>query len=656
MLISFVFVAVIAAAGMIYTYLIFDDEPFLWRIAVGNVLGAAVFGTVLFLTGLAVGMTIWSVGAAILISVAPAIVLVRRPGIAARSHLDWQRAKGRLQGGSFAKFLGATYYAGFILLFILFFAQAMYETGEGIFTGGYQNLGDLSLHLGAIFSFSDANNFPPQNPSFAGARFSYPFIADLLAAAMVKLGATVQHSMLVQDVSWAFSLLVVLERFVLKLTGDRLTSKLGPALLFFSGGLGFVQFFADAADSAKPLGAFLWSLPTDYTRLDPLSLFWGNSMTVLFITQRSILLGMPIALALLELLWKQFVDKADSVGRRQMFLAGLLAGLLPLVHLHSLFVLFVVTAFLLASRPDRWRWWTAFGLGSCITGLPELLWAMTGTASSAGEFIGLISGWSRNDENFFWFWLINTGVAIPLLIGGLYLFLNRGPHPGDEPRAHKKAKAAMPLRPDGKWVVLFYAPFAFLFVLCNIVRFAPSEWDNIKVLIYWYTASIPFIAYSIVWLWRSGVVWRVAASVIFLAVTLSGALDVWRTMSGAVKTQVFGRQAKAIAEQIKVKTEPRALFVNLPTYNTAVALSGRLSLMRYDGHLYSHGINYGERETDIRNIYAGSPDAGALIAKYGVDYILVSPEERGKLSVNDVYFSRFPVAAEAGPYKVYKTK
>ena len=58
----------------------------------------------------------------------------------------------------------------------------MIETKDGIFTGGSQNLGDLPFHLGAIFCFTEGNNFPPENPSFAGAKFSYPFMADLVTA------------------------------------------------------------------------------------------------------------------------------------------------------------------------------------------------------------------------------------------------------------------------------------------------------------------------------------------------------------------------------------------------------------------------------------------------------------------------------------------
>ena len=183
----------------------------------------------------------------------------------------------------------------------------MYENAQGIFTGGSQNLGDLPFHLGAIFSFTEGNNFPPENPSYAFAKFSYPFMADLIAAAFVAGGAKVRDAMLVQNVALAFSLLVILERFTFKFTGSRLAGKIAPVILFFSGGLGFVWFFKDFWQGAQSLTEFLWKLPQDYTIGEKFR--WGNSLVTLFITQRSLLLGMPLTIIVLQKLWEVFKEE-----------------------------------------------------------------------------------------------------------------------------------------------------------------------------------------------------------------------------------------------------------------------------------------------------------------------------------------------------------
>jgi uncharacterized membrane protein len=78
--------------------------------------------------------------------------------------------------------------------------------------------------------------------------------------------------------------------------------------------------------------------------------------------------------------------------------------------------------------------------------------------------------------------------------------------------------------------------------------------------------------------------------------------------------------------------------------------------MRYPGHLSSHGIDYQQREDDVKQIYQGGPMADSLLDKYGIKYVLVSPEELNTLNANMAYFSRFPVVAEAGQAKVFKVR
>jgi uncharacterized membrane protein len=125
-------------------------------------------------------------------------------------------------------------------------------------------------------------------------------------------------------------------------------------------------------------------------------------------------------------------------------------------------------------------------------------------------------------------------------------------------------------------------------------------------------------------------------------------------MSKQVNWNVFSKDSVAIAEQIKQKTAPKALFLNAPTYNSTVVLSGRRSFMRFSGHLSSYGIDYGPREDEVKKIYEGTSSADALLQKNNIEYIVVSPEERGNLTVNDNFLQKFPVFAEVGQYKIYK--
>jgi hypothetical protein len=245
--------------------------------------------------------------------------------------------------------------------------------------------------------------------------------------------------------------------------------------------------------------------------------------------------------------------------------------------------------------------------------------------------------------------------VIPLIIAGAWLLWSkvRGPKAKDQ---SAKSKDTASQKSRSKALLEFYTPFAFLFIICNLAKFAPWEWDNIKLLIYWFVGSLPLIAYFIAWAWEKKAVLKLVAAVCFVTLIFAGALDVWRTASGQINIQVFENDAIQIANEIKTKTDPHAVFLNNPTFNTPVILSGRLSLMRYTGHLSSHGIDYGERDKDLRTIYAGSAVADVLLRKYNIDYVLVGPEERSKLQANDSFFSRYPVIADTGQYRVYKVK
>lgn len=668
MIISLFLILLTTSGGFVLTYLYEKEDSLFVRLAAGNVIGAAIFGLIGFLLASFFGLSAATVLIALLITISPLAFFVRND-FQRQFKANLQKAKGKLDGANLKKFLRFAYYVFFFVLFWFFFERAMIETAEGIFTGGSNNLGDLPFHLGAIFGFTDGNNFPPQNPSFSGAKFTYPFMADFLTAAFMKLGAGVREAMFVQNVFFAFSLLVLLERFVFKLTNNQLAAKIAPVLLFFSGGLGFAWFAKDFWQSGQSFFDFIWKIPFDYTLRDD-KFRWGNSMIVLFITQRSLLLGMPLTLIALKKLWEIFTaentqntEKSSNTENKSPFLrfslspflVGLLAGTLPLIHLHSLVVLFVVCVFLLIMKPEKWREWISFGAGVCVIAVPELIWAMTGSATKTSEFIAFHFGWDAGKTNIFWFWLKNTGFFIPILIFGIYLLWSFSEN--EEAQKPKKENQ----NPKTKDLLLFYAPFAFLFIISNTMKLAPWEWDNIKVLIYWFVGSLPFAAFALARIYSQNNVLKFVAAGLFVILTAAGAVDVWRTVSGQINYKVFDAEAVGIANGIKNKTAPNALFLNAPTYNTAVVLSGRRSLLRYIGHLSSHGIDYSEREKDLQKIYKGEASADILLKKYDIEYVLISPEEheymtQNNMLVNEEFFQKFPKVAEIGQYKVFKVR
>jgi hypothetical protein len=513
---------------------------------------------------------------------------------------------------------------------------------DGTLSTGYvNNLGDLPFHLQVTSSFAFGQNFPPEDPTYAGTGFAYPYLSDLLAAMFVRAGASLSDAFLVENAILGLALVGVLHRFTRVLTADRLASYLAPVLVLLSGGIGWVVLIQDARTSGGGLFGTLGALTHDYT-IGMDGYRFGNAITTLLATQRSLLFGLPIALIVFVLLWRLIhldVARPGRIGPMRLALAaGILTGSLPLIHAHS-FVVVMGTAFLLGLlfrqwREGRWRPWSVYVVAALVLALPQIWWSTHDSIANAGTFFGFEFGWDHGTENIAWFWFLNTGLLIPLAV----------------------VAALWPARPRGpsRSLLLFTAAFLTWFIVPNVMKLAPWIWDNIKVLFYWYVGFVPLVALLIARLLKSGRALQAVGVAALVAMTLAGGLDVWRVASGQTDYQEFDRDGIAISDVILAETPARALVLHAPTYNPPVFLTGRRSLLGYTGYIWAHGLPYADREADIKRIYAGDPSAMQLIAQYGIDYIEVSPIERNYMPVNDAFFAGFTRVGEAGEYALYE--
>jgi hypothetical protein len=648
MLISLLIILLITFGGTALTYLYEKEDSLLVRVCAGNIIGSAIFGTICFVLACFLGLSTISILLALVITMLP-LALLSQKETKQFFTSNINKARGKFDGANIWKLLSFGYYALFLIIFYLFFERAMLITDKGIFTGASQNLGDLPFHLGAIFSFTEGNNFPPENPSFANAKFTYPFIADFITACIVKFGVNVREAMLTQNITLAFSLFVLLEKFTLTITKNKLAGKIAPFILFFSGGLGFIWFARDYWQDGRSYFEFLWNLKQDYT-IRSEGFRWGNSLVVMFITQRGLLLGMPLTLIILTKIYQIFFDNeateispSPNLNVSTSVFIGLLAGTLPLIHIHSLAVLFIICLCWMIFSLNQLKTWLIFGVCVSVIAIPELIWTLTGSATRLSEFIGWHFGWDSGKDNFILFYAKNFGLFIPLLlIGFLFRFFIKK---DEETTANSFS------------YLKYYLPFLFIFLVSNLFKLAPWEWDNIKVLVYWFIGSIPFVALVLANLWQDKIFFKVLAVICLSVLVASGKIDVWRVISRQINYEVFSKDSVKLAEEIKAKTPPNALFLNAPTYNSSVVLSGRRSFMRYSGHLSSYGIDYTPRETEVKRIYEGTSLSTDLLKKNGIDYVLISPEENSNLeNVNQEFFEKYPIVAEVGEYKVYKVR
>lgn len=645
MLTACLLLAIATVSGSLLTFLYDRSAPLPARVCMGAASGMALLAAVGFLFAVWMGRGTTSLALALVIMVLPFLLLVVKNFRALVINQTSQAVRSALQAArrpTRRTLAYVLFYCGLTVLLSAVFASAAYETPDGIFTAVRNNLGDLPLHLQVINSFAQGQNLPPEDPTFAGVRFAYPFMADFLAAMLVNAtGTDAIGAMWVENMFAALSLVGMLHYWTWLLTRSRLAGFLAPLLVLLSGGLGWAWIFQDVHDSERGLLPLLGSLPHSYTIMDVGGILrWGNSLTTLFVPQRSILFGMPLAIVIFCQWWvavetgSEYEPVPQPNGTRRMLAAGVFAGLLPLVHAHTFLVVMGVGACLTLIFRKSWRAWLLFFLTAIVVALPQLLWLARSGGVQLSSYVGWQPGWDHANFNPVIFWLANTGLFIPLLL--LALLWRR---PG----------FALPRR-----VLKFYAPFLLCFILPNLFKVAPWIWDNIKVLFWWYVASAPLVAWVVAQAFtqRRSVRWLAGGAL--AAMLLAGVLDVLAVITSAQEYREFDRDGIAMAQWISGHAAPRAVVLHAPGFNSPVFLTGRRSLMGYAGWMWSRGLDASQRQADIQRMYAGTPEAAALLRQYQVEYVLIGPAEFASLNINPQFWSQYTQVAQIGPYRLYQ--
>ncbi|MFN2498680.1 MAG: hypothetical protein ABR557_06290 [Pyrinomonadaceae bacterium] len=675
MIISLALLLVVTASGTLATYAYDDAGNFPARLCMGACTGIAALGLIGFILASFIGLTPLTILLTFVVFAAPLLFLKnqhRRTVVTQDLMNSWRNLRECILHPRRIPFAYTIFYTIVAAILWRAFQRAMIDLPEGIYTGLLNNFGDLPFHLSVITSFAHGNNFPPEDPTYAGVRFTYPFLTDFVSAIFVRCGATLRQSMFIENFVVGLAFVGVLHRWALELLRDRLAALLTPLLVFLNGGFGWILLWP-ALQKYNITGELGGSLPVSFTIIPETTWRWGNAVSTLLIPQRGFLLGLPLAVIVFTQWWlatgdrvtpgqgetakepkpeksknkakKRSAAKAAGYLRGPAFLdlrvnsthrmiaAAVIAGLLPLVHAHS-FVAVMVVGGCIALLQRRWREWITFAVVVSAIALPQMWWSTHNSAVNASKFFEWQYGWDRGKDNVFWFWLKNAGLFMPLTIAAV---LWRGRSPLVSRR-----------------LLLFLAPFSLCFIIPNVLKMAPWIWDNIKVLFYWWVAAAPLVAMLLARLWKKGLAQKFLALVLFGCITLAGALDVGAIVLRSNKYQVFDSAGVGFAELVKEKTEPRALIIHAPVHNHPVFLTGRRSLMGYPGHIWTHGLDFSQRESELKRIYAGGLDAMLLLEKYGVQYAVVGPHERAITTLNDQFFSRFQVIGEVGGYRLYR--
>ncbi|MFN8540846.1 MAG: hypothetical protein U0232_25625 [Thermomicrobiales bacterium] len=557
--------------------------------------------------------------------------------------------------------LSAFVLALFAVRWTILWRGALTTNASGLWAGHINIWGDWALHLGDVTSFVYGDNFPPVNSRYLGGPLAYHYLPSITAAALVKLGMEPTTALAFHSWFFCLTILLGLYAFALRLTRDRNAAGLSILLFLFGGTLGWL-FRIAAMDKSHNLWGTFWQQPWDRNAANDANFRWPNMFFDLIESQRAYVYGLPLCLLILTLL----LEGQAQRSRRLFVAAGLVAATLPFAHTSTLVALALIIPFLclflplssfeqaakldLGLRISRtvsgivadYRGslvnWVVFGTIWVALTVPQIYLQQGGQRGETNS-IRWLKGWIAPPDPWPWFWLKNLGWFIPLLIVGLIL-------------AHKLV--------DGPARRLIWA-FMPTFVLCNLIAFRPWDWDNTKMLFYWFLAVCILVAALIVRAWREQGSLLVRTLIVGTVATmiLTGVLMNVQQLLGKDRYELLSTDEIHLAEEVREKTDPRAAFVVGTQHNHPVpVLAGRQVLMSYTGWLFAFGIDYGQRLRDQQAIYALAPNAQSLIEQYGIDYVVIGPGERSEFKPNVAQFrARYGAPFIAtGQYEIYKVR
>lgn len=541
--------------------------------------------------------------------------------------------------------------ATFGLYFIYIFANMLQIRPDGLWAGHVHVWGDWSLHItmGNIFAYKPPSEWFAYHPYYAGGKLTYAFLTNLISGLLMKAGLSITAAFLLPSMIYGVLLTIGLYAVFYQLLRTQKAAVASVVVFFCSSGLGFLRFFSDWL--SNPTLEHLLYPTRDYTRIEA-QYQWlaGNWFNGMLIPQRAYLLGMTITVWVMAGLLYVFLRREQkpkpALTRNEkiiLVLCGIGAGLLPIAHMHSFIVLVITSGLFALLYLKQWQkllWYAVpAGIVSSI-----LYWNFVKGGIQNPEFMRILLGWTapvgNNPLQHFFNWITMWweiwGVMIPLAILGI-------------PIARKSLSPAR---------LAFLGAGFVVFGLANVILFQPIHWDNSKLFMWAYFFFSAFAVLVLQQLWRGKRSERIIAVLLFLLLTGSGYMEMWRLGrfdKNALLTA--DNEDMQLGEFIREKTNSQAIFLSAPTHNHPVMEWGvRPILLGYPGWAFNFGFLYQQREADITTMFKGGPTAEELMKQYNVSYVAIGHTELRQLNANEAYFRMYPLVIQTPNYRIYDVR
>ncbi|MBR3108888.1 MAG: hypothetical protein IKH30_17145 [Clostridia bacterium] len=182
-----------------------------------------------------------------------------------------------------------------------------------------------------------------------------------------------------------------------------------------------------------------------------------------------------------------------------------------------------------------------------------------------------------------------------------------------------------------------------IFLVAEFVQFQPNDYDNNKLFYIWYMLCAVIAAdYGLELLGRlTGLrAKKVLAALCAVVCFSTGFLAVAREWKSDY--EMFSKEAVEAAAFVEENTDQHAMFLTDSDWhiNFVSSLTGRNIVCGPDTWLYYHGFRNDARKNDIRRFYEAPENNQDVLEKYGVDYILVSNNERSRYAIDQAALDR----------------
>ncbi|HWM26231.1 MAG TPA: hypothetical protein VNP98_15560 [Chthoniobacterales bacterium] len=569
--------------------------------------------------------------------------------------------------------------AVFAIFAIRSFCNVLFIDGNELKIQSPNNLGDLSLHLAYINNFASGVALWPDNPIYVFSKLRYPAGIDLFNALLVCLGTDVIRGLVWTGLLASAALCYALFRWGGTFTIAGFLFNGGVAgFQFFKAyqwldyqGVPFIGWKSLALAMLVTQRGLLYALPVGllllyhwrakfFPRTEASGAAAPARPPLPFWVELSLYATMPLFhvhtfMALSVVLAFLFLFLLPNVRARKqlIWLAG--AAFLP-----ATFFVWLVTDHFGAGSVMQWNPGWVQNNGDFARPLAAFASPGGAAAAPATGFLGML-------KHVLQFWFINFGITIPLILALLSIVGVQAWRQREEPAPLKVylvaflgalalvivalaslfahfsfgaslfvtlavippvalAALVLPLtillQRDWRQKVPVTTPLAFvipavaLFVFACLVKTAPWEWDNIKLIIWAYLLVLPFLWSEVISRWVFPI--RAVVCVALFGsgfITLFGGLAAGRTGFG------LANRAELDAIGVAVRSLPvEARFAAFPVYNHHLLLQGRKVVLGYPGHVWTQGFQYGEESAKLTALMQGAPDwkekARALRTRY----------------------------------------